>query len=198
MFTCCCLHFSFSHCCIWLSFSVFMSWIPNEIWAPEGMIISFVCTCPWNLFANFQWPVCDRKPQKAWQRLHHPMWVVCLRYMFWICSLSRCTHSKNMYFKQNSLKWEGAPSSTQREQRWWKSGHPEEHCWLNWVLKGVSWLMATCPSSLSHLKVFRFLSEHVSLASLSVGSCQIVNCDTVEGWSQSSSQVKHSWWARRV
>lgn len=40
------------------------------------------------------------------------MWVVCLKYTFWICSLSRCTHSKNAYFKQNSLKWEGVPRST--------------------------------------------------------------------------------------
>lgn len=194
MSTCCHLHFSFSHCCIWLSFSVFMSWIPNEIWAPEGMIISFVCTCPWNLFANFQWPVCDRIPQKAWQRLHHPMWVVCLRYIFWICSWSRCTHSKNMYFKQNSLKWEGALSSTRREQKWAPWGALLAELGVKRGLLTDGHL----PQFSVALKVFRFLSEHVSLASLCVGSCQIVNCDTVEGWSRSSSQVKHSWWARRV
>ena len=28
-----------------------------------------------------------------------------------------------MYFKQKSLKWEGAPRSMPREQRWYRNGH---------------------------------------------------------------------------
>lgn len=137
MFTCCSLHFSLSHCCIYLFLYSCLEF-PTKYELQRGwLFLLFVCTCPWNIFANFQWPVYDRIPQKPWQSLHHPMWVVCLKYIFWICSLSRCTHSKNMYFKQNSLKWEGAPRSPQREPRWCRSGRPEEHCWLSWAVRGL-------------------------------------------------------------
>lgn len=199
MFTCCSLHFSFSHCCIYLFLYSCLEF-PTKYELQRGwLFLLFVCTCPWNIFANFQWPVYDRIPQKPWQRLHHPMWVVCLKYIFWICSLSRCTHSKNLYFKENSLKWEGALRSPQREPRWCRSGHPEEHCWLSWAVKASSdwwpvlcctWLL--CTSSL--LCPLRACFTGLTV----LGSCQIVSCGTVEGWSLSSSQVERSWWARRV